>query len=192
VVLVGLWSATRIQDEIIDHDVFWLSGIGVLGLATLLNALWSDRRRVDWQRLRVVPLVSVASCCIVAGLGVQQLHLRARTPARLEQLAATKFGEALIAHIRATGHKPLITIDQNAWPVAAGLVATLAKAGCRFAVENDWLPMFLESVGATGHEDEIVAVVERRRFAGLAAGDASTIAAEEPYYMLLGNAVGGR
>jgi hypothetical protein len=185
--LVGLWSVTRIEIEIVDHEIFWLSGLGVLGLATVVGSALSEVLSADTPRLRWAPAICAAAFAIIAVLGVRHLWLRAHAPARLEQVAATKFGTALAGRIRATGHKPLIRIDQDAWPVATGLVASLTKEGLAFAVEDDWLPMFLESAKATGSEDEVISIVARKRFATLdGASQMSTVAAEDPYYMLAG------
>ena len=36
--MTALWSVTRIEDAIVDHEVFSISGFGVLGTAVLLDA----------------------------------------------------------------------------------------------------------------------------------------------------------
>ena len=36
---LGLWSITRIEDDMYDHLVFWLAGIGALHLGLMADAL---------------------------------------------------------------------------------------------------------------------------------------------------------
>ena len=41
--VMALWSATRIEDEIVDHEIFWVSGLGVLAIVVTIRfprGLW--------------------------------------------------------------------------------------------------------------------------------------------------------
>jgi hypothetical protein len=48
--------------------------------------------------------------------------------------------------------RPLVLIDQDAWPLAAGVILRLQKNGVPVAVEDDWVPMFTPLFAATGRE----------------------------------------
>jgi hypothetical protein len=41
---VSLWSATRIEDRIFDHDVFWIVAVGMMNLAVLAAVLAAAAR----------------------------------------------------------------------------------------------------------------------------------------------------
>jgi hypothetical protein len=66
--------------------------------------------------------------------------------------AAAVIGDALERRVRATGVRPLIQIDQDEWPVAAGALLHLQRSRLAFAVEDDWLVMFTERARSTGAE----------------------------------------
>src|SRR5262249_45308279 len=60
--LVALWSCTRIYGEIVDHEVFWISAIGVVNLATIASALLTlarpirlESRMPIWLRPNATP-----------------------------------------------------------------------------------------------------------------------------------------
>jgi hypothetical protein len=184
--MMALWSATRIDDAIVDHEVFWISGLGTLATATLLDAglsaLW--RRRIP---ARLSFLACAAGVCAIGALGVHQLLLvtdRTFAPGP-QQVAAATLGDALNKRIRNMNVRPLIKVDQDTWPVAAGVLLNLQKSGSPFAVDADWLPMFTERAAATGHETEVVAIVGPERHFLLTAEDrASTIASADPYFLI--------
>jgi hypothetical protein len=184
--MMALWSATRIEDAIVDHEVFWISGLGVLATATLLDAGISAL----WRGLMPARL-SFAACaggvCVIGALGVHQLFLatdRTFVPSP-QQVAAATLGEALNRHVRSMNVRPFIKIDQDTWPIAAGVLLNLQKSGLPFAVDADWLPMFTERAAATGHETEVVAIVGPERHLLLTAEDrASTIASADPYFLM--------
>jgi len=54
--------------------------------------------------------------------------------------------------------RPLIRIDQDAWPLAAGVIVRLQKEGVPVAVEDDWLPMFTPAFASTGREEVALAI----------------------------------
>jgi hypothetical protein len=187
--IAALWSATRIEDALIDHEVFWMSGLGVLGTAVLLDAAvtaagaWRDRAS---SRLTLI-LCGVAAG-LVAVLGVAQLRLatiRTVSPSP-QQAAAGALAEALKPRITSAGRRPIVKIEQDVWPVAAGVLLNLQKSGVPFAVENDWLPMFSEAAAATGRETEVIEITGRERhFLLTSSGRAITLAEAAPFYAVL-------
>ena len=48
--------------------------------------------------------------------------------------------------------RPLVRIDQDAWPLAAGVILRLEKNGVPVAVEDDWIAMFTPAFARTGNE----------------------------------------
>jgi hypothetical protein len=184
--MVALWSATRIEDAIVDHEVFWISGLGVLAAASLLDAGIS----AIW-RGRIPPRLACAACaagvCVIGALGVHQLLLvtnRTSAPSP-QQVAVATLGDALTRRVRSNNARPFMKIDQDTWPIAAGVLVNLQKSGLPFAVDADWLPMFTERAAATGRETEMVTIVGPERHLLLTAKDrASTIADADPYFLV--------
>jgi hypothetical protein len=54
--------------------------------------------------------------------------------------------------------RPLVRVDQDGWPLAAGVILRLQKTGVPVAVEDDWLPMFTPAFAATGREAAVFAI----------------------------------
>jgi hypothetical protein len=184
--VVALWSATRIEDAIVDHEIFWISGLGVLATATLLDAGISAVWR-GGVPARLSSIACATGVCLIGAVGVYQLWLvTSRTSAPSPpQVAAAALGDALNRRILGRDVGPFVTIEQDTWPVAAGVLLHLQKSGLRFAVDADWLPMFTESAAATGRETEVVAIVGRERhFLLTAEGRASTIADADPFFLM--------
>jgi hypothetical protein len=157
--LVALWSVTRIEDDLVDHAVFWMAGLGVLNTAVLVDAAVAPL-----MRTRSVPLGAAGLVCgllwiIAAALGVQQLRVVVSRSFRppIEQLAARRLTDALLNHMRIHDiGKPLVRIDQPTWGVAAGVLLQLQKLEIPYAVETDWLSMFTPAVGPAGDETSVL------------------------------------
>jgi hypothetical protein len=187
--ITALWSATRIEDAIVDHEVFWMSGFGVLGTAVLLDAALAaggDRR--GRASPRVTSIVCGLAVCLVAVIGVVQLRLatsRTFSP-RPEQAAAAALAESVKQRMPSAAGRPMVKIEQDAWPVAAGVLLNLQKSGVPFAVEDDWLPMFTDVAAATGRETEVLEITGRERhFLLTSDGRAVTIAEAGPFFLVL-------
>ena len=187
--MTALWSVTRIEDAIVDHEVFWMSGFGVLGTAVLLDAVMAAGGE---RRGRASPRVTATLCglavCLVGVVGVVQLRLvtnRTFSP-RPQQAAAAALAEALKQRQRVSAGRPLVRIEQDVWPVAAGVLLNLQKSGVPFAVEDDWLPMFSDIAAATGRETEVIEIAGRERhFLLTSDGRAVTLAEAGPFYAVL-------
>jgi len=79
-----------------------------------------------------------------------------------------------------------VRIEQDVWPVAAGVLLNLQKSGVPFAVEDGWLPMFSDLAAATGRETEVVEITGRERhFLLTSDGGAVTLAQSGPFYAVL-------
>jgi hypothetical protein len=181
----------RIQDAIIDHEVFWISGLGVVGTAVLLHAAMAAGGE---RRGKASPRVTSALCglavCLLAAFGVFQLRLIADQTfsPRPQQVAAAALADALKQ--RAPGvtgaGRPVVRIEQDVWPVAAGVLLNLQKSGVPFAVEADWLPMFTDAAATTGRETEVIEITGRERhFLLTSDGRAVTLAEAGPFYAVL-------
>ena len=187
--ITALWSATRIEDAIVDHEVFWMSGFGVLGTAVLLDAaMTAGGERRGRASPRLTSILCGLAVALVAVIGVVQLRLvtnQTFSP-RPQQVAAAALAEALKPRISSVAGRPIVKIEQDVWPVAAGVLLNLQKSGVPFAVEDDWLPMFTDAAAATGRETEVVEITGRERhFLLTSDGRAVTLAEAGPFYALL-------
>lgn len=181
---IAFGAVTRIHDVIIDHEVFWISVLGALAAATIAASGLSAILRSE----SAPRLVTSAALCISVGaaahVGFGQLRAVTRRTfdPDSESRAATVIGDALERRVRSTGVRPLIQIDQDEWPVAAGALLHLQRSRLPFAVEDDWLVMFTEHARSTGGERETIAITGRARHLLLTSQSAETIAAVDPFY----------
>ena len=165
--LVGLWSITRIRGEVLQHDIIWLTGLGVIDLAIVLTAavrVARDRLLPGWGSSIAadVPILVVAIgvlCELVAtsvGLGdfngLVGYEATKRRPAATMMAADSAIRRYLAAERIA---RPLVEINAD-WGMAAGTFVELEKAGTEFAVPDAWLFMFSDAYAQTGREDAVV------------------------------------
>jgi hypothetical protein len=181
---VALWSATRIDERIFDHDVFWIAGIGLLMLAALVDSLlalvsaWEPGRRA--AGLIAIALLAVAAAASASHL--EQVVSQSFDPPAEARLAGELAADLRAYMTREGVARPLIRIDQDAWPVAAGAILALQKEGRMTAVEEDWVVMFSPAFRANGHEDAIVTVAAPAEHLRLRDAGVTEISAHEPIY----------
>jgi hypothetical protein len=157
--LVAGWSVTRIEDAIVDHAVFWINGLGVVGTAVIAHALLDLTPVRRWLSDRIAAVACGAIWIWCVTMGVQHLNARverASDPTANER-RAQYFVHEIEAYLRRNPRlKPLIRIDQEAWPEAAGAIVQLQKDNVPFAVERPWLFMFSGAAAANGDENLVV------------------------------------
>ena len=155
---LGLWSITRIEDDIYDHLVFWLAGIGALHLGLIADAL-----------IRLAPRAAAApgtrqvaaACLLLFGIGaaagfydLRVIVSRSFRP-RTEQLSVRRLTDAIVPAFETNKVKrPLVTIDQRVWGVAAGVLLQLQKRHIPFTIHEDWWFMFGEPTGPPLNQTE--------------------------------------
>jgi hypothetical protein len=158
--IVALWSATRIEERIWDHQVFWLTAIGALNLGLIVGASGLYVRRHLSGRLRLpaasAPLACgalIATCVFICFSQLERARA-GRLPSTLSTPVARRFGATVREYLSAGGiQKPLFRIGQDVWGMTAGVLLELNRSGVPFAVEDSWMPMFPQAFAATGHED---------------------------------------
>jgi heme/copper-type cytochrome/quinol oxidase subunit 2 len=164
--LVALGAATRIQESIVDHEIFWMSASGTLIAAVLLAAAFrAIRLRVSRSDAPVHPhaVATVMAWCMVlvaAGLGLQGMRVhvlhRGRT---VDDHSVDALADGLAQYVeRRHASRPLVRIEPQVWSVAAGALLRADKAGIGFAVEPRWVSMFGDRFAPTGREDVEVTV----------------------------------
>ena len=146
--LLALWSATRIEETIFDHEVFWMSAVGALNIALLASLLVAgclpDRLPSSLQTATQPPR-SVGCCSrrVRRPASVKCLRLsqarRVRRPNQKRFPLVAKQLEAYFDRERIV--RPLVRIDQDA--MAAGRRRHSAAAeercagGCGARLDSD-------------------------------------------------------
>ncbi len=162
--LLALWSVTRIEGDIMDHEIFWISGLGLLNTAVVADAIISALvprgilSSVSSGRAAIACGVLVMFC---AAAGLFQLNaIRAQSLApSIETTAIQHVARDIQAYLQREGvERPLIKIDQDSWALAAGVLLQMQRSGVGYAVDEDWLPMFTEAARATGQERAVLSI----------------------------------
>ncbi|MEQ1912407.1 MAG: hypothetical protein ABMA15_26530 [Vicinamibacterales bacterium] len=182
---VSLWSATRIDEQVFDHDVFWISGLGVISLALLLDAIFTSTTRLNGLPRSTAWGVGMLLLGIAATAGVRQLNDvvdRSFAPAAEANIARALADDLEVYMTAEHIVRPLIKIDQDAWGYAAGAILDLQKRGRIVSVEEDWVVMFTPRFRVTGHEDAVVTVAMPPEHLRLAERGARLISSHEPVY----------
>jgi hypothetical protein len=162
--LIALWSVTRIEDRIMDHEVFWISAIGALDFGVVAAAVGAPIWRL--VSTRWIPMASWGELAHGALVGVCMaiclLQVDRARQGRLPVTATSSVVERMTAGIRqylddAHAARPLVRIGEDNWGLTAGVLLELDREGVRFAIEDNWLSMFPQSFAANRTEDAEVA-----------------------------------
>lgn len=187
---VALWSSTRIEETIFDHDVFWIIAPGLLMLAVAVE--WLARAGAtlaNWRSLSIAARPATVLCVVlftvtvvIAWAQVRREVLRSYEPP-VEAMTARLLADDILDYMRrAHVDRPLIRIDQDAWGVVAGAVLDLQKRGQMVAIEEDWVVMFTRAFAPTGHEDATITVAMPPLHLRLTAQQEPLISSHEPIY----------
>jgi hypothetical protein len=161
---VGLWAITRIRDDILDHEVFWLSLLGAVNLAVIAAAAFRIVER--WRPIQRTAdrRTSIVVCTVVVFLAAAEgtrayLDFTAFERRRRERMAIVATYEAVRDYAKANGiRKPLFEIEGPMWSHAAGVLLRLEQAGVPFAVNPESLSIFTKAFAASGDEDVVVGI----------------------------------
>lgn len=184
VATVALWSTTRIEERIFDHDVFWMVGLGMLALSLLLDAVIT----LAWRGRAPMTLVSILATALLAVACWPVINeVRARTAASFQPspaaLTARALANDLDAYMQREGvTRPLVLIDQDAWEYVAGAVLDLQKRGRLVSFEEDWVVMFTPEFRMTSREDAVITVAVAALHQQLAARGVREISAHDPVF----------
>jgi uncharacterized transporter YbjL len=158
--MVGLWSVTRIRDDVLAYHIFWLAGIGAINAAVIVAAIieaFEERFSPHWIFDR--RLAALACALTIAGgvwLGVRDLrHLTGR---ELSQRRTIETVDAMYRSVREylNQHqlsKPLLRVDNRFYDLGAATIVRLRKAGVPLAVDDDWVWMYTDTFRVSGDED---------------------------------------
>jgi hypothetical protein len=155
--IAGLWSLTRIRDEYIDHEVFWLVALGAMAGAVVLAGAASRLHAAELERwVRRSPPILVAVAVILATLDFRGSLESGRQWAgqRDVPLAVT----AVEAFLEREHSRSAVVDVGGAWEQGVPIVLRLRQHHRRVAVTPGSLFMFTDAFAATGKEDTSVLV----------------------------------
>lgn len=165
--VAAMWASSRIQGEVMDQLVFWITIVGVLNLACLLAGLLrgflapAPGLAITRRPAHILAAIAVIALATITPLAAGQV--RQSTEAYAADVTnAPRVREesaALAAVLRGDGlRRPLVHLTQETWSDAAGILLALRKRGFAPSVEADWIFMFAPPSAATGREDSEVVI----------------------------------
>jgi len=150
---IALAAASRIRGRIVDHEVFWMSALGVIDAAAIVGAL---ARRGRHEKAGIV--VASAAVVFAAAIGFAGMrHVLAR-PRTVDDHSVDVVAAAIERYAAAGMRRPLVHIEPQIWPIAAGALLLADKNGLAFAVDDQWSTMFGEPFERNGREDGEVTI----------------------------------
>jgi hypothetical protein len=158
--VAALWAITRIPDGIHDHEVFWISAVGVVGAASIaavvMSSVVSEQRQV--VRSRGPLLAGLAAALLLIGVSLTGLRQVTVTGGGSRSKAADDHVKRVTAAIqseieRQGSRRPMVVIDQRVWGWAAGAILQLRRQGTRVVIEDGLVPMFAGTLAPDGRED---------------------------------------
>jgi hypothetical protein len=183
--LVALWSITRVQGDIVDHEIFWISPLGALNLAIIAGAAW---RTLGGMRARPTPEVATIAAtllilaCVYTGFRDFDRLVAFETNRPKDAVIAATY-DSVQKYLTSTDvHKPLFRIA-GVWDVAAAVLLRLHTSGTPFAVEDSAVVMFTQAFSAHGDEDSIITIGGRGPARPPENDSSVTVVQDEPVYV---------
>jgi hypothetical protein len=157
---IGLWALTRVRDDILDHEIFWLAPLGAMNLAIVVSAALHG---VVSRRLSTGVTVILASVAVATGVSDLR-DLTGFERRRTDRPAIVATYASVARYVREAGvQRPLIEIDGSLWGHAAGVLLRLEQDRIAFAVGDGSPSMFTNVFPTNGREDAIVTIATRDR-----------------------------
>jgi hypothetical protein len=163
--LVGLWSVTRIEGAVLDHEVFWLGALGAVNMGVIVaTAIGAAARR--WPvKARAGAVDALGGSAIAAFAALSLIHFTQFTSAELRRSDRARIPATFVLlrdHVASEGlTKPLFRFQGDAWSEGAGIVLRWLQAGKPLAVDPAATAMFTNRFTSTGEEDAEVTLSSR-------------------------------
>jgi hypothetical protein len=165
--IATLWSATRIEGGVSDHQSFWFAIVGVMDVASTVAIVlgsWSPAPTV--ARSMVVALLGLA---LAIGLRQMDRVRRGVIPVTDSAPSVPNFAASIRQYLdRTRSRRPLFRLDERQWGLGVGILLELDRAAVPFAVEESWMPMFPDRFRPDGREDAELTLAARGASAELA------------------------
>ena len=165
--VAALWASSRIQGQVMDQLVFWITIVGVLNLACLTAAVLrsflapAPGPAVPNRPAPALLAVVLVAFAIAVPMGALEVR-RSSVAYANDTFHAPRVRDesaALAATLEREGlRRPLVYVTQDTWSDAAGILLALRKRGFTPSVESDWIFMFAPPSAPTGLEDSEVVI----------------------------------
>jgi hypothetical protein len=158
-IVAGHLSATSIRGTINDHQLFWLSIVGVVSVAVIVSGLLHARlHNVSKAPLTAITLLLYAAAGAVAFGAFAD---RANPPRLTEDRTVQRLTEAVTAAVRnGLVDRILVEVDPIAWDIAAGIVLHLSKADIHVRVDPRLIWLYGSPYRADGLENTLLTVAK--------------------------------
>lgn len=184
--MVALWSITRIQGDIVDHEIFWISPLGAMNLgiiaAAALRKAGAIMRVPSGAQVTTVVAALALLACIYTGFRDFDRLVAFETKRPKDAVIAATYESVRNFLSSADVRKPLFRIV-GVWDVAAAVLLRLHASDTPFSVEDSAVLMFTEAFSAHGDEDAIITFADRRLERPAADSHPATVLQDEPVYV---------
>ena len=162
---MALWSVTRIEGDIFDHESLdFRPGHSECRSASMSMRSWALAAPAGGRPCGRGRLSAAFLAAVFLGLSRLALAVNDRSfkPGDDELAAEALSGEIIRDLQDRHVSKVLLDVDGPAWPVAAGVVVQLEKKHIPFAVAEDAVWMFGDATAPRGDEARTIAISRER------------------------------
>jgi hypothetical protein len=158
----GHLSATNIRGTITDHQLFWLSIVGVVSVAVIVTGVIQPRlHNISRAPLTVITLLLYAASCAMT---FRAFVDRANPPRFIESRTVETLTGAVTAAVRnGLVDRILVEVDPQAWDIAAGIVLHLSKADIHVRVDPRLVWLYGVPYRADGLENTLLTVAKAEK-----------------------------
>jgi hypothetical protein len=155
----GHLSATSIRGTITDHQLFWLSIVGVVSVAVIVSGVIQLRvHNISKAPLTAITLLLYAASCAMT---FRAFADRANPPRFIESHTVETLTDAVTAAVRnGLVDRILLETDPGAWDIAAGIVLHLSKADIHVRVDPRLVWLYGSPYRSDGLENTLLTVAK--------------------------------
>ena len=156
VLIAGVLSAIGLRGRVGDYQLFWLSIVGVLSAAVIVNAALRA-----WLPARPLAMHAANVVLLMVSLAISFRALTARVDPGL--LMENRAVEALASRVLDLHHngqirEMLVEVDPKMWDVGAGVILALEKSGVRLRVDPLLIWLYGPRFRADGQEQFVLSI----------------------------------
>jgi len=184
--LVALWSITRVQGDIVDHEIFWLSPLGAMNLGILAAAaLRRTARNLQLpftSQLTTGLAAVVVLACVYTGFRDFERLIAFESNRPKDRVIATTY-DSIRSYLNAADVRKALFRIPGDWDVAAAVLLRLHTSHTPFSVEDSAVIMFTDAFTAHGDEDAVISIGGRTPGLTTRVDREITVLQNEPVYV---------
>jgi hypothetical protein len=157
-IAAGHLSAASIRGTITDHQLFWLSIVGVVSAAVIVSGVIQRLHNMSTAPVTAITLVLYAATGAVT---FRAFADRANPQRFTESRMVETLTDSVTAAIRnGLVDRLLVEVDPKAWDVAAGMVLHLSKADIHVRVDPRLVWLYGPPYRSDGRENTLLTVAK--------------------------------